>query len=118
MANELSLAKRLEVGVNLPGKPGVFREIPSELLEHDVNRVINYVLDSPYFEREDKSIAKAIRDEMKYGAVFTVYVAKNNAEQRVDGSDRIGRLFEVDPKTRESQYQKLVLTVSSPREGG
>ncbi len=119
MTNEINLSRRLEVGVKLPGSLGISRELPDELINADVDRVIKHVLDSPYLiDKADKDIASSIRKELGYGEVYTVFVARGNEEYKVSHRESVAPLFEFDPVTHEPQYQKLILTVSSPREGG
>lgn len=108
--------ERVEVGVNLPGTPGIVRDVPTEMLNSKVEEIILYVLDGA-FDDFDSMIAKAIKKEIK-GAKYTIFVAKGNEQYPINAHDKIGDLFEANPGTGLTEYQKLNFTVSKPKTGG
>lgn len=108
--------EKLDIGVNLPGSPGVIKEIPPEMIDSGVEETIRYVINSA-FDDPDAMIAKAIKKEIK-GKTYTIFVSKGNEQYPVKAYDKIGELFESNPKTGLTGYQKLNFTVSKPRVGG
>ncbi len=107
----------LEVSVNLPGTRGISREVPTELVNSDIERVLQYVIDG-HLNEGDTSVARAIVNEMKGGREYSIFVAKGNEQYQAKKTDKISDLFEINPVTHKTQYQKLNLTVSRPRMGG
>jgi hypothetical protein len=114
MGNDL--ARKVQVGVNLPGSPGIVHEIPEDLYQSNVDKVIKYVLQRG-FSSSDAPIVKAISKEIN-GATYTVFVSLGNEQYRVNGSDQFSELLEKNQPSIGSQYQKLNFTVSKPRTGG
>ncbi len=117
MTNETGLRNRLEVSVHLPGTRGVSCRIPAEMLDAPIEKAIQHVLDGST-NGEDKDLVKAIRHEIGISSLYTVFAALGNEQYAVDRQQPVGKLFEVNPVTREPEYRQADITVSSPRKGG
>lgn len=115
MGNEL--ARRCEIGVNLPGTRRITKHLPPEMFDCSLDKAIQHAVQEN-MNGPDADVARRIGNEIANGAKYTIFVSKGNEQYKVEPMHRVGDLFEIDPTTARPRYGTLTFTVSKTRTGG
>lgn len=100
-----------------PADSAVMKTMPKDYMARSVGEALDYLLQQKGLEREEVSLAKSIRREMKADN-YVVVVNGRNAELTDKVADYVARKEHQLPNQQVRPYHALEIEVSAVQEGG